>query len=297
MNLLNLLNLRSSQFLTVAGIVFVSLFCLILPEQALSSEKTLKITLIPHRSTMGNFRAYAPVIEALEKKLGMPIQILASKTYDEAVEKIKTSEADVAYLGPFSYVKAHDSLGARLIVRTIDKNHTEFYHSMIITRKDSGIKTLQELKGKSFAFTDPDSTSGFLFPMVALSKLNISLKDFSGVKYLKRHANSLLAVYNGQTDAGAVSSTAKNKVKINFDEIRILWKSQPIYRGPWVARKDLPDSLFQNIQNTLLEISSQKNAAEIFKTLSTKGFVKGENSEYDNVREAIRVKQKLESQQ
>lgn len=289
------LTVLSSRFFAIASIIL--LFCSLLPLSAVSQppEKKLKITIIPHRSTKGNFRAYAPVVEALEKKIRMPVQMLASKTYDEAIEKLKTGEADVAYLGPFAYVKAHDDFGARLIVRTIDDDNTEFYHSLIITRKESDIQTLQDLKGRSFAFTDPNSTSGFLFPMVGLSKAGIRLEDFSRTEYLKRHANSLLAVYNGQAEAGAVSSTAKDKVKVDFDNIRILWKSEPIYRGPWTARKELPDPLFYGIQDTFLEITKRKDAEEIFRKLSTKGFVKGEDSEYNNVREAIALKRKLES--
>lgn len=286
----------SSGFFAMTSIIFLFFFLFPLGAAAQTPEETLKITIIPHRSTMGNFRAYAPVVEALEKKIGIPVQMLASKTYDEAVKKLKNKEADVAYLGPFAYVKAHDDFGARLIVRTVDDDNTEFYHSLIITRKESDIKTLQDLKGKSFAFTDPNSTSGFLFPMLGLSKAGIRLEDFSRIEYLKRHVNSLLAVYNGQTDAGAVSSTAKNKVKVNFDDIRILWKSEPIYRGPWVAGKDLSDSMFQGIQTTFLEITKRKDAAEVFRKLSTKGYVKGQDSEYSNVREAIALKQKLEKQ-
>jgi len=287
-------HVRSSEFFALTSIILLFSFLFPLAATAQTSKETLKITIIPHRSTKGNLRAYAPLIEALEKKIGMPVQMLASKTYDKAVGKLKSKEADVAYLGPFAYVKAHDDFGARLIVRTIDDDNTEFYHSLIITRKDSGIKTLGELKGKSFAFTDPSSTSGFLFPMVGLSKAGISLEDFSRFVYLKRHANSLMAVYNGQTEAGAVSSTAKNKVKVNFDDIRILWKSEPIYRGPWVAGKDLSDSLFQRIQTAFVEIMKREDAAEIFRKLSTKGFVKGQDGEYNNVREAIALKQKLQ---
>jgi len=290
-------HIPSSGFFALTAIILLFFFLFPLAAAAQSTEETLKITIIPHRSTKGNFRSYTPVVQALEKKIGMPVQMLASKTYDEAVGKLESKEADVAYLGPFAYVKAHNDFGARLIVRTIDDDNTEFYHSLIITRKESDIRTLQDLKGKSFAFTDPNSTSGFLFPMVGLSKAGIRLEDFSRAEYLKRHANSLLAVYNGQTDAGAVSSTAKDKVKVNFDDIRILWKSEPIYRGPWAARKDLSESLFQGIQNTFLELAKQKDAAEIFKKLSTKGFVKGKDSEYNNVREAIALKQKLGKQE
>ena len=117
------------------------------------------------------------------------------------------------------------------------------------------------------------------------------MEDFSEVKYVTRHANSLLAVYNKHVDAGAISSTAKDKVNIDFDKIKILWKSEPIYRGPWIARKDLTDEQFYKIQNALLKISIYKDAEKIFKGLVTKGFVKGLDRDYNNVREVLKFMQ------
>ena len=71
--------------------------------------------------------------------------------------------------------------------------------------------------------------------MVKLKKAGIIMEDFSEVRYVTRHANSLLAVYNKHVDAGAISSTVKEKIDIDFSKIKILWKSEPIYRGPWIV--------------------------------------------------------------
>ena len=101
----------------------------------------------------------------------------------------------------------------------------------------------------------------------------------------------MLAVYNGHVHAGATSFTAVDKVDINFDEIKILWKSDPIYRGPWVAQKDMSDDLFFKIQKAMLKISQREDAEAIFEGLTTKGFVKGEDKDYDNVREVIKLTQ------
>jgi len=256
-----------------------------------SQEEKLKVTIIPHRSNLGNEQAYAPVFKELENETGFNFEWLGSKTYDDVIEKITNQTADIGYVGPFAYVDAQDNSGVRLICRTLSKKKVEFYHSMIVTRQDSGINTIQDLKGKSFAFTDTKSTSGYLFPMAQLIKSDIQLDDFSDVKYLKRHANSLLAVYKGHMDAGATSYTAIDKVAIDFIELKILWKSEPIYRGPWIARKDLPDHQFYKIQKAMLKISQSDQADKIFEGLTTKGFVEGKDSDYKNVREVIRLMQ------
>lgn len=253
--------------------------------------KSLTVAIIPHRSNLGNEQAYAPLFKELEKDLGVRFEWIGSKSYDDVIRHVTTGQADIGYVGPFAYVDAQDNHGVRLILRTLSKKKVEFYHSMIITRHDSGINSLQELKGKSISFTDPKSTSGFLFPMARLKKEGLQMDDFSEVRYLKRHANSLLAVHKGHVDVGATSFTAIDKVDINFDEVKVLWKSEPIYRGPWIAKKNMPDELFEKIQKAMLKASNSRRTEEIFKGLTTKGFVEGKDSDYDNVREVVRLMQ------
>ncbi|MCP4340564.1 MAG: phosphate/phosphite/phosphonate ABC transporter substrate-binding protein [Desulfobulbaceae bacterium] len=252
-----------------------------------SSQEVLKVTIIPHRSNLGNEQAYSNFFSELTSETGITFQWLGSKAYEDVINKIKTGEADIGYVGPFAYVVAQDSSGVKLICRTLSKGREEFYNSIIITRKDSGIHRLQDLKGKRFSFTDPKSTSGYLFPMAQLKRSGVFQEDFSEFKFLKRHVNSLLAVYKGHVDAGATSFTAISKIDINMDELQILWQSEPICRGPWIARKDLPDDQFFKIQQAMLKISKSLKSEEIFNELSTKGFVMAKDSDYDNVREVI----------
>lgn len=252
---------------------------------------TLKVAIIPHRSTLGNESAYARLFEELTKETGIEFEWIGSKTYDDVIQHITVGDADIGYVGPFSYVDAQDNYGVRLICRTLSKDKEEFYHSMITTRKDSGINSIADLKGKSFAFTDKKSTSGYLFPMTFLKKQGFEEADFSSVQFLKRHANSLLAVYKGHVDAGATSFTAIDKVDIDFNEINLLWKSDPIYRGPWIAKKSMPDDLFNKIQAAMLKISNSPDADGVFEGLTTKGFIAGKDSDYNNVRDVIKLMQ------
>jgi phosphonate transport system substrate-binding protein len=280
-------------FLTVISLSFIYAFLFIQHGHAQTPKETLRLAIIPHRSTLGNEQAYGMLIEALEKETGITFQWTGSKTYDEVIKKIGTKQADIGYVGAFGYVEAQENFGVKLIARTYGKKKRESYYSMIITREDAGLNTLQDLKGKSFIFNDPKSTSGFLFPMLELKKAEIKIEDFSEVRYVTRHANSLLAVYNKHADAGAISSTAKEKVDIDFSKIKVLWKSEPIYRGPWIVNKDLSDEQFNLIQSALLRISNYKDAEIIFKDLGTKGFIKGFDRDYDNIRKVRKLMQEL----
>lgn len=286
--------IKKKLYLVLLFLSLVQFACLFSSAWAQSQEKKIKVTIIPHRSNLGNEQAYASVFKALEEETGYSFQWFGSRTYDDVIEKIESQTVDIGYVGPFAYVDAQDDFGVRLICRTLSKNKIEYYHSVIVTRKDSGIHSLQDLKGKSFSFTDLKSTSGYLFPVTQLKKSGIKLTDFSDVKYLKRHANSLLAVYKGHVDAGATSYTAVDKVSVDFNEIKVLWKSEPIYRGPWIARKDLPDTQFNTIQQAMFKISQANDADIIFNGLTTKGFVEGKDADYNNVREVVRLMQTKE---
>lgn len=252
---------------------------------AATEAVTLRLSIIPHRSTLGNEQAYRPLIDALEKATSYAIYWVGAKNYADVIDNLRTHQADLACLGPFAYIEAQDKFGVRLIARTLDQDRRDYYHSIIVARKDSNIHTLFDLKGRSFAFTDPHSTSGYLYPNMALKKAGIALTDFSRTIFTKKHANSLLAVYHGQADAGATASTAVNKVKVDFSQIDILWQSAPIYRGPWVMRKDINEEIYQKLKAALLNLNSIQNADQIFKNLGTHGFIEGQDSDYDSVRE------------
>jgi phosphonate transport system substrate-binding protein len=96
-------------------------------------KETLKLAIIPHRSNFGNEQAYGGVIKLLEQETGINFQWIGSKTYGDVIEKLRTKQADIGYVGAFAYVEAQDDFGVRLICRTLSKNGNEFYHSMIIT--------------------------------------------------------------------------------------------------------------------------------------------------------------------
>ncbi|RDE19137.1 phosphate/phosphite/phosphonate ABC transporter substrate-binding protein [Motiliproteus coralliicola] len=279
------------------AMLWLPLLALLLPPspQAFSSEQvdddmpTLRVAIIPHRSSLGNEQAYGKLFKRLQQQTGLKFRWIGSKTYDDVISHLASGTADIGYVGPFSYVDVQDNHGVRLICRTLSKKGQEFYHSMIVTRADSGIESLDQLGGKRFTFTDPKSTSGYLFPMAQLRKTGLDKDDFAEVKFVTRHANSLMAVYRGQADAGATSYTAIDKVDIDFDQMKILWKSEPIYRGPWIARKGLPDDQFNKLRQAMLELGQPDTTQDLFDGLTTKGFVAGSDSDYDNVREVIQL--------
>jgi phosphonate transport system substrate-binding protein len=142
----------------------------------------------PGRRFAGHAENSKAVIDSLQQQLGMPVKPFIATDYNGIIEALRSRKLDVAYLGPFSYVLASSVANVEAFaVAETKKSGRSFYKSLIITRKESGLQNLEQLKGRTMAFVDPPSASGHLFPSAGLQKLNIDPnKYFSRVIFSAR---------------------------------------------------------------------------------------------------------------
>ncbi len=274
-------------------------FLLFIPGTVLGEPETIKMAFLPNMSQSEILKNFTPFIRELEKETGMAIEVVFGKDYSDVINMLCANRIDIGMLGAFPLVEAQDACGARVFVRNLEAAKKtdppkEAYHSIIITRKDSGINSLKELKKKSFSFTDPKSTSGFLLPMLAILKTGLSIEQLGKVSYVKKHANSLIAVFDRQVEAGALSEDIYLRGdNVNVDEIKVLWKSVPVYHGPWVAANDVTPEKLEIIKAAFLKISESSNAKNIFETSYIKGFVPATDKDYAIARKLLKLKKSL----
>ncbi len=227
---------------------------------ALAQQQALTVGLIPSEDSRAMIANSQKMMDMLSAALGMPVKPFVAADYNGVIEALRSKRLDVAYLGPFSYV-----LGATIApieafaVAETKKAGRTFYHSQIIAHKDSGIKTVADLKGKNFAFVDPSSTSGHLFPKAGLMKLGFNTdKDFGRVIFSGSHDSSAIAVQNRKIDAAAIADrildAAISKGLAKREDLVEVWKSDPIPESPTVWRKDLPDDLKKRVQAAFLQV-------------------------------------------
>src|SRR3989338_1136520 len=207
--------------------------------------KVLKMGLIPADDAEEMLRSYEPVKEYLSKELGIPVEIQVTSDYTAAIEAMRAKHIDMAWFGPFSYIIAANVAGAEVMANGVRRDTGQStYKSVIVTRADSGIKTLEDLKGKSFAFVDPASTSGNLIPRKMLIETGIDPdRDFSAVFYAGTHNAVELAVANKKVDAGADSDNSFDRMvaagQIDPKVNKIIFTSPPIPGSPIVVRQEL----------------------------------------------------------
>lgn len=219
--------------------------------------KELVIVLLPGEDTPEVLSVRKAFEKDFSDYLGIKVTEYHATDYNAAIEAMRTGHASVALLGPFSYVHAVDRAGAECFATTA-KDGVSVYQSLIITRADSKVKTLADLKGKTFALVDPESTSGNVVPCneilnaikdpkLTFDDLHINGKFFSSVTFAGSHPNSLQGVYKGDVDAGAVSSSTFraeiNKGNVDESKIKIIHTSPDIPSSPWCYQKNLPQNL------------------------------------------------------
>ncbi|MFZ4287212.1 phosphonate ABC transporter substrate-binding protein [Variovorax sp. HJSM1_2] len=224
------------------------------------SQQVLTVGLIPSEDSRAMIANSQKMMDMLSSALGMSVKPFVAADYNGAIEALRSKRLDVAYLGPFSYV-----LGASIAdieafaVAETKKAGRSFYYSQIMAHKDSGIKTVADLKGKTFAFVDPTSTSGHLFPKAGLIKAGFNPdKDFGRVIFSGSHDSSAIAVQNKKVDAAAIADrildAAIAKGLAKREDLVQVWRSDPIPESPTVWRRDLPADLKTRIQAAFLQV-------------------------------------------
>lgn len=252
--------------------------------------RVIRIAVIPTEDSQEQLLHLKPLADYLSAKTGFSIEFQVTTNYTAAIEALRADHVQMAWLGPFSYVLAAEQAEIVPVVGGIRKDTGGiFYNSIILVRKDSGIVNLQDLRGHTFAFIDPASTSGYLFPLAKLIEEGINPEsDFSNVVYAGSHTAAEFAISNGQVDAAADSLPSYELMvrnnSINPDDILIIWKSEPIPPSPLVARKDLGSDIIQKIQEALTAAAPEVISFEG----ELSGYAPVQDSDYNIIRQVAR---------
>lgn len=255
-----------------------------------------KITfgVIPVAGSTSMKENFGALTKYLSKQLGIDVKLQLAGDYTGVITGMQHKHIDVAYFGPKSYVEAHRRANAEALVVEVDgESGLPGYNGTIISKKGSGLKTLADLKGKTWAFTSSQSTSGTLVPTVMFAKSGIKPKEyFSRVVYSGGHEASILTVKAGKIDAASTNNLDFNRGLGSHwkrDDFNIIWTSDLIPGSPIAARSDLPQSLKMAIKGAFLSYNDPKGLEK----LKNKGWIKVDDSNYDSVRDLIKLKKQL----
>ncbi|MBO8168902.1 MAG: phosphate/phosphite/phosphonate ABC transporter substrate-binding protein [Thermoanaerobacteraceae bacterium] len=254
-----------------------------------SEDMPLRVALAAMTSTKSSISYYEELLDLLSKTLNRPVKLIQRNTYAEVNQLLRTGQIDVAFICTYSYVTGHDQFGLELVAAPV-KNGEPKYQSYIIVRRDSGIESFADLKGKKFAFTDPMSTTGYLYPMSLLKKQYNSSpeKFFADYIFTFSHDNSIKAVSHGIVDGAAVESLvfkhmAENEPEVT-SKVKIIKKSSEFASPPVVARPGLDKSLKRQLVRFLTTLDDTEQGRKILAKMGLEEFRQIDDAAYDSVR-------------
>ena len=266
-------------------------------ETAQENTTPLRLGFVPSENSAEIQRNAQPLVEQLSKELGREVEAVMATDYTGLVEAFRNGSLDAAFLTPASYVMAEQEAGVKVILRT-QRGEIPFYYSVIFARKDSNIKTLQDLKGKSVAFGDNLSTAGYIFPLKMFKSAGIDPQtDFENVLFSGGHDATVLAVYNKKVTAGATYANDKAGEDAawkhilkpeQIKEIEVIQVSEPIPSDNICVSKTLPEDTVKKIQNFFLQMhTTEEGKKRLYDIYRIERFVTASDADYEGIREAF----------
>lgn len=285
----------------IASILLALSFSSCVNESKLGTENNpVKLYFTPSVDSDTITKNSTDFIKFLEEKTGLYFKTGIPTSYIAVVEAFGSKRADIAVMNSFGYLLANQKYGAEAKLRVIRYGH-DYYQGQIIARADSGIEKVSDLKGKKFAFTDPSSTSGYMFPLKILKDESV---DLGGQVFAMKHDNVVTMVYQGQVDAGATYYSApsedgqirdaRSRVKTQFPDVeqkvKIVKTTDKIPNDPFVFRSELPADITKKFISAVKEFISTKEGKAIFNNIySVSGVVDTTDNDYNGLREMVKA--------
>lgn len=258
-------------------LVFSALMCLSLSGCKVGSAsdnrpKVLRFAFSPQADLLqGAATRRDLIVKYLSAQLHMPVEMILVDGYGPTIEAMRADKIDMFTGSSLTYLIAAQKAGAQAIVaRGFPDGRIGGYRSVIAVPKDSPIHSMRDLKLHAsdivFAFAEPASTSGYLYPRVGLQKAGIDPDtDFKKVVFSGNHMATVLALKAGKVDAAGFMMTMLTRLitlhKLQPDDIRVLWTSDLIPEGPYAVRRALPEQLKKEIQAALIAMPTKDPAA------------------------------------
>jgi len=262
-----------------------------LPAAIDSEVAPLRLAIAAIISPQGTAESYQALANYLQNEFGRPVELIQRRTYAEVNDLIANGQVDVAFVCTSAYVDGQDHFGMELLAAP-EINGEQVYYSDLIVPADSDAASMADLKGKTFAFTDPMSFTGRVYPTDLLQQIGADPDTFFDQTFFTySHDRAIESVAAGIADGAAVDSLVLDyAVQRNPDileRVKVIHRSQPFGIPPVVVPPDLPPRQKQRLQDTLLSMHENPRGRAILDELGIDRFVIIDDSAYDEVRRLI----------
>ena len=223
------------------------------------AQQVFRVTTIPEEAATEQVRKFTPLASYLEKQLGVKVEFTPVSDYPAAVEALVNKKVDLVWFGGFTFVQANLRSGGKVVPLAQREEDTKF-QSVFIAKTDSGIKTLNDMKGKQISFGSQSSTSGHLMPRSFLLQASINPeKDFKRVAYSGAHDATIASVVSGKVDAAALDITVWKKFvgenKVDTKAVDVFYTTPGYFNYNWSVHADMPAAMQAKVKAALLALN------------------------------------------
>ncbi|NIQ01822.1 MAG: phosphate/phosphite/phosphonate ABC transporter substrate-binding protein [Nitrospinaceae bacterium] len=260
-----------------------------------TAQNPVRMMFVPSGEAQTILKGGEEIARQLHQITGLHFKTAIATSYAAVIEAMGAGKVDIGWLATLSYVLAKQKYDVDLLLIVV-RFGSPFYRGQIVTRVDSGIQTLADLKGKKFAFVDPASTSGHLYPKTLLLSKGLNPdRLFSQTRFAGSHNAVILSVLKGEVDAGATYDDARAAVAKMFPEvyqkIKVVAYTRDIPNDTVSARKGLDPALRKKIKDGLMRLSKTPEGSKVLKRVYGISGLMDFDAFFDPVREAGRLLQ------
>jgi phosphonate transport system substrate-binding protein len=260
---------------------------------AAAQTQTLRVSAIPDENPTELLRKFKPLGAYLEKETGMKVAWTPVNDYPAVVEGLAGGRIDLAWLGGFTFVQVRHRTGNAIPIA--QRAEDEKFISRYIVPVNSPAKSLQDLKGRTFAFGSPSSTSGHLMPRYFLLKDGINPdKDFSRIAFSGAHDATVAFVASGRADAGVLNASVLDRLiekgDANAKAVRVLATTPPYYDSTWTVRGNLDPAVAKKLTAAFLKLDPANPAhKELLDLQRASKFIPTKPENYKGIEDAARA--------
>lgn len=278
---------------TVSRIVAVCALWAIVAAVPRSASAEITMGVLPRLGPVELYEMFTPLAEYLSQETGEKVSLVIPKDFDAFKMMVRSNLVDLGFCNSLIYVQLKKERDIDpLAVASETKAGTRF-RGVIIARRDSGIKTIRDLKGKKLVFVEKDSAAGHIFQMLALNKAGLDIqRDFITLPFATKHDNVIKAVFNGAADAGGVREDDLDKIKggVDVSKLKIVAYTDYYPNWPLFSTPRLKKEAVDRIRAALLKLKPNSSRARtVLGRAVLTGFAPVADRDYDQLREAARL--------
>jgi len=250
----------------------------------------IKMGVFPRRSTAATNKIFKPLADELSKALGEPVQLIIAKNFKYFWRGIEDNEYDLVHYNQYHYLLSHKNFGYKVIAVNEEFGNNKISGSLIV-RKDSGIKKVADLKGKTILFGGSEKAMGsYIAPISILKKAGLLAGRDYTVSFSKNPPGAAIGVFNNAANAAGVGNVILKvkgvQKKIDVSQMKVLAESKPFIQLPWAVNANMPTAKANKIQSFMTSLKGNNDA--LLKSTRVTNFLKASDKDFNSVREIVK---------